>query len=109
MAVETQNAIGGCKSRRVDWFAGVVCLGAGITLFARHFWIADMIANLRVQLILGLLGTLVILLLLRRWRMVLVLTAVTIWQASWLFSAFPASRGSTQLSEQRNVLTPAVN
>ena len=68
-----------------------------------------MIANLRVQLILGLLGTLVILLLLRRWRMVLVLTAVTIWQASWLFSAFPASRGSTQLSEQRNVLTPAVN
>jgi endonuclease/exonuclease/phosphatase (EEP) superfamily protein YafD len=102
-----QNRVVRYFDRRIDWFAGLVCLGAGMTLFARHFWVADIIANLRVQLILGLLGTLAILLLLRRWRMVLVVTAVTIWQASWLISAVLASGNTTSHSEQSNAATLA--
>ena len=92
MALDTQNTVKRNKSHRIDWLAGLICLGAFATLLARHFWVADIIANLRIQLILGLLGMVVILLLLRRWRMLLAVSAVTIWQASWLISAFqPAS------------------
>jgi endonuclease/exonuclease/phosphatase (EEP) superfamily protein YafD len=108
LADEIQNAVVGSGSRRMDWLAGFVCLGAGMTLFARHFWVADIIANLRVQLILGLLGTLVILLFLRRWRMVLVVTAVTIWQASWLISAFQPAPVSTNSQERPAAFAPAV-
>jgi len=107
LAVETQKAISGSRSHRIDWFAGLVCLGAVTTLFARQFWVADIIANLRVQLILGLLGIIALLLLLRRWRMVLVVTAVTIWQVSWLISAFQSSPRSTSSPEQPNASTPA--
>lgn len=105
--VATRGKTVGYSRRRIDWLAGFVCLCAAATLFARYFWVADIIANLRVQLILGLLGTIVILLFLRRWRMVLVVTAVTIWQASWLISAFQSSHGSMPSSGQPNALVPA--
>ncbi len=92
---------------RFDWIAGLVCLGAGMTLFARHFWIADLIANLRVQLVLGLLGMIVILLFLRRWRMVLVVTAVIAWQTSWLVSAFQSSHVAMPSANNPDASTPA--
>lgn len=48
-----------------------------------------------------------LLLLLRRWRMVLVVTAVTIWQASWLISAFQSVPASTFYLKQPNASSPA--
>ncbi len=107
MTSEIQNRVVQYFDLRIDWLAGLVCLGAGVTLFARHFWVADIISNLRVQLILGLLGALAILFLLRRWRMVLVVTAVTIWQASWLISAVQTSGNTTSNSTRPNAVTPA--
>jgi len=105
--VATQGKTVSDARRRIDWLAGFVCLSAAATYFARQFWVADIIANLRVQLILGLMGTIVILLFLRRWRMFLAVTAVTLWQTSWLISAFQSSHGSTPLPRQPNALAPA--
>jgi endonuclease/exonuclease/phosphatase (EEP) superfamily protein YafD len=103
LAVETHIAAVCVKRYPSDWFAIIVCLGASLTLFARHFWFADIIANLRIQLVLGLLGTLAILLLLRRWRMVLLVTVVTIWQASWLVSGFYPTALSTPTTRSADV------
>ena len=41
----------GNRGRRVDWLAGLVAACSILTLSARHWWVADLIANLRVQLI----------------------------------------------------------
>ena len=41
---------------RFSRFAALLCLGAtAVSLLARHWWLADLIANLRIQLILGLM------------------------------------------------------
>jgi len=80
-------------------------------LFARHFWVADLIANLRVQLIFGLLAVVVLSLILRRWRMATLVAAVTIWQVTWLTSAFqsaPNLRRSAEQTDTTAELTHAV-
>ena len=77
--------------RRVDGLAGLVAASSILTLSARHWWVADLIANLRVQLIIGMLAATLLLLTLRRWRILLVVTALTLWQASSLRSAFQAT------------------
>ncbi|MCA9060903.1 MAG: endonuclease/exonuclease/phosphatase family protein, partial [Planctomycetaceae bacterium] len=59
-----------------------------ITLAARSFWLADLIANLRVQLVLGLLLTMALSIGLRRWRWLCLTSLLLCWQASWLFPAF---------------------
>lgn len=78
----------------VNWLSAAVAAGSIATLFARHWWIADLIANLRVQLILGLLGTLLLLLIMRHWRMAMIVMALAIWQTNSLQSAFQ-SPGNT--------------
>ncbi|MCA9010801.1 MAG: endonuclease/exonuclease/phosphatase family protein [Planctomycetaceae bacterium] len=78
----------------VNWLSAAVAAGSMTTLFARHWWIADLIANLRVQLILGLLGTLLLLLIMRHWRMAMIIIALAIWQTTALHSAF-LSPGNT--------------
>ena len=85
------SATVGYLRRRNNWLAGFICVCAAGTLFARHFWIADIIANLRVQLILGLLAVVTISLILRRWRIAILVAAVMMWQATWLMSAFQSS------------------
>ena len=83
--------------RRVDWLAGLVAACSILTMSARHWWVADVIANLRVQLIISLLGVILLLLIMRRWRIMVVVSALTLWQATALHSAFRTA-GST--SEQ---------
>ncbi|MEJ7591058.1 MAG: endonuclease/exonuclease/phosphatase family protein [Planctomycetaceae bacterium] len=73
---------------RVDWLPGFVAAFSFLPLFARHWWVGDLIANLRVQLIIGMSGATLLLLITRRWRMMLIITALTLWQATALHSAF---------------------
>ncbi|MBC7966373.1 MAG: endonuclease/exonuclease/phosphatase family protein, partial [Fuerstia sp.] len=78
----------GIWQRRVDWLAGLVAASSILTLSARHWWVADLIANLRVQLVIGMLGAMLLLLIVRRCRILLVVTVLTVWQATALRSAF---------------------
>ena len=77
--------------RRVDWLGGFLVASSVLTLASRHWWIADVIANLRVQLLIGLLGTSVLCLILSRRKMMLVVLSLTLWQAMALRSAFQPS------------------
>jgi endonuclease/exonuclease/phosphatase (EEP) superfamily protein YafD len=49
-----------------------------------------LVANLRVQVLLGLLGTLLLLMIFRRWRLVLFVMVIALWQAAAIRSAFLA-------------------
>ena len=97
--------------RRVDWLAGLVAACSILTLSARYWWVADLIANLRVQLMIGMVGTIVLLLIMRRWRILVVVAALTMWQASAMRSAYITGHIVPNQSAQRfrvflaNVLT----
>lgn len=58
--------------------------GCGITLFAPVWWVADLVANLRVQLLIALSTMLVCCLLVRKWRLAMVGLMAIAWQTSWL-------------------------
>ncbi len=73
--------------RCVDFLTGFAAAFSLVTLFARRWWVADLIANLRVQLILGLLVAMVCLTLMRRWPHLAVMTLLTLWQLTALGSA----------------------
>jgi endonuclease/exonuclease/phosphatase (EEP) superfamily protein YafD len=65
-----KKAIGKEASRIGSLVCGLTVIGATttfITLFARHWWVADLLANLRVQQILSLLTLLMVSLLVHRW------------------------------------------
>jgi hypothetical protein len=47
-------------------------VGCGITLLAPVWWVADLVANLRVQLLIALSSMLVCCLLLRKWRLAMI-------------------------------------
>ncbi|MDB4476714.1 endonuclease/exonuclease/phosphatase family protein [Rhodopirellula sp.] len=64
------------------------------TFFASHFWIADLLANLRVQQIIGGFSVLVIGLLIRQWRLALITCALVALHLPWLFKAFPHASNS---------------
>ncbi|MCC7333699.1 MAG: endonuclease/exonuclease/phosphatase family protein [Pirellulaceae bacterium] len=65
-----------------------VSIAALVTPLARYWWLADLVANLRVQLVIGMTFALVGLLILRSWRWLAVLGALTIWQTLAFSSAF---------------------
>ena len=92
---------------RVDWLPGFVTAFSILPLFARHWWVGDLIANLRVQLIIGMLGATLLLLITRRWRMMLVVTALTLWQSTALHSAFQTADTSEQSSSAVDSATAA--
>lgn len=50
----------------------VLVVGSLLTVFARSFWLADILANLRVQLVVGLLASLAIAFAFRKWTWVLI-------------------------------------
>jgi len=101
----------GNRGRRVDWLAGLVAACSILTLSARHWWVADLIANLRVQLMIGMLGTILLLLIRRRWRILVAVAALTMWQATAMRSAYKTGDIEPNQSIQRlrvfmaNVLT----
>lgn len=80
--------------------AGLVSSCSILTLFARHWWVADLIANLRVQLIIGMLAAALVLLTLRRWNILLIVMALTLWQANSLRSAFEPDGISADRSQR---------
>ena len=108
-SVEAQPS--GDWRRRVDWLAGLVAACSILTLSARHWWVADLIANLRVQLMIGMLGTILLLLIMRRWRILVAVVVFTMWQATALRSAYITGHIEPNQSNQRlrvflaNVLT----
>lgn len=95
----------------MDLLAGLVAACAILTLVARQWWVADLIANLRVQLMIGMLGTILLLLILRRWKILVAVAALTMWQATALRSAYLTGGIEANQSSQRfrvflaNVLT----
>lgn len=81
--------------RRVAIVAISIAACSMVTLFARQWWIADLIANLRVQLILVLSGMLLSVLMKRRWKAATLVATATLWHVSALSPAFlPKSRHS---------------
>ena len=76
--------------RRFCWLT-FACLGlcTFLSLFSSHFWLADLLANLRVQLV--LIGLLVLLvgMFLRQWRLAMIACVVLALHLSWFATAFP--------------------
>ena len=81
---------------------GCLTLCTVLTFFSSRFWVADLLANLRVQLVLVGLLVLLIGLLRRQWRLAALTGVVIALHLSWFTTAFPpiATRESV-----RHVLT----
>ena len=62
----------------------VVLASALLSLLARHWWISDLIANLRIQLLLSLIGITAVCFVARQKKTAVVLSAVLLWQISWI-------------------------
>ena len=62
-----------------------LCLAAtALSLLARYWWLADLIANLRVQLITGLIFSLVCIICVRQKRLAVCVMLALIWHCSWI-------------------------
>ena len=72
--------------RAALWVSVPVLLAAAVSTASRSWWIADLVANLRVQLILGLIAALVTSVVARNWKLASMSGVVLLWQASWLWS-----------------------
>jgi endonuclease/exonuclease/phosphatase (EEP) superfamily protein YafD len=59
-----------------------------VSLFARSWWIADLIANLRIQLLIGLLAAMLCSFAARCPKLLTTSGMLLLWQASWLWTAF---------------------
>ncbi|MFO0999482.1 MAG: endonuclease/exonuclease/phosphatase family protein [Planctomycetaceae bacterium] len=63
----------------------VICLVASVvSLTAKSWWVADLIANLRVQLMIGLIVCLIGLLATRQIRWAIVVVIALVWHVSWI-------------------------
>ncbi len=92
-----QNAL---IRRRVAGTAVSIAACSMVTLFARQWWVADLIANLRVQLILMLSGVLLLMLMMRRWKTATFVAAVTLCQTSAVSPAFLLGPGHSDSSNR---------
>ena len=62
-----------------------LCLAAtALSLLAHYWWLADLIANLRVQLIIGLIFSLVCIICVRQKRLAVCVMLALIWHCSWI-------------------------
>jgi endonuclease/exonuclease/phosphatase (EEP) superfamily protein YafD len=70
---------------RVFRFIAMICLGATcISLLARYWWLADLIANLRIQLIIGLIFATIGLVVTHQSRLAALAVIGIIWHCSWI-------------------------
>ncbi len=70
---------------RFSRFTAQLCLGAtAVSLLARHWWLADLIANLRIQLILGLMLATMGLVATHQSRLAALVVIGIIWHCSWI-------------------------
>lgn len=60
-----------------------------LTFFSSHFWISELLANLRVQLVIVGLPVLLVGLFLRQWRLALLAGVVLALHLQWFATAFP--------------------
>lgn len=66
-------------------FTALLCLGAtAVSMLARHWWLADLIANLRIQLIIGLIFATIGLVVTRQSRLAALVAMGLIWHCSWI-------------------------
>ena len=78
----------------------VVCIlvaSAVLGLFARSHWLADLCANLRIQQVIGLAATVMMTLVLRKWRWLLVQVVILAIHLPWFVPAFVSTSSSDQL------------
>ena len=111
-AVQRRYAVQWLLSRIWMVTVVVICLLAATTvlsLFARSFWLADLLANLRVQQVIGLLMALIISVSLGRRRWVAIVAVLLAIHLPWFASAFagrPAETADADLVVfSANVLT----
>ena len=69
---------------------GCLTLCTVLTFFSSKFWIADLLANLRVQLVLVGLPVLLVGMFLRQWRLAMIACVVLALHLSWCATAFPS-------------------
>ena len=69
---------------------GCLTLCTVLTFFSSQFWIADLLANLRVQLVLVGLPVLLVGMFLRQWRLAMIACVVLALHLSWFATAFPS-------------------
>lgn len=68
---------------------GCLVLCTFLAFFSRHYWVADLLANLRVQLVIVGLSVLLAGLFLRQWRLALLSCVVLAVHLPWFLSALP--------------------
>ncbi|MGI9474389.1 MAG: endonuclease/exonuclease/phosphatase family protein [Rubripirellula sp.] len=77
----------------------LLMLGLGFstlaTLLAEFHWFADLLANLRVQLVFGILGLIVLSLACRYWRAVAIAIVLLAIHLPWFAAAFPRAETAT--------------
>jgi len=69
------------------WLILAACI-SGVSLLASSWWIADLIANLRIQVLIGLLPLMVLGLLARSGRITVAVLALCVWHLWFLKTAF---------------------
>tara|TARA_R110002049_G_scaffold2750_8_gene22246 strand:+ start:193757 stop:194743 length:987 start_codon:yes stop_codon:yes gene_type:complete len=116
--VETENASKSTKGRTGLTRVLPVLVASGViatfvSLLAAHWWVADILANLRVQQVIGLVTLLAICLVIRRPRCVLVTLVLIAIHGSFFVSRYQASSAIDPSSVVRvmtaNVLTSNPN
>jgi len=85
------------------WMLGVLVLLTVLAFFARTFWAADLVANLRVQLVIALLVAGMGSLLLRRWRFFVTVLVILSLHLPWFHNAFPEPSSDLRLTHVMTV------
>ena len=85
------------------WLLSVLVAFTVLAFFARTFWVADLVANLRVQLVIALLVVAMGGLLLRRWRLVVTALVIVCLHLSWFLNAFPESSSELRITHVMTV------
>lgn len=89
--------------------AGIIVLLTLLTFFARRWWIADLIANLRMQLVIVLMITLAVCVVRRQWKVAVLLLSVAAIHVTWLSSAFLARPSTATTGVHLRVMTVNVH
>ncbi|MEZ6130067.1 MAG: endonuclease/exonuclease/phosphatase family protein [Planctomycetaceae bacterium] len=74
----------------------VLCVGSGLTVMARYWWFADLLANLRVQAVMGLGIVSVAAWMQRHWRLLALLCLAAAFHAVYFLPAFEPPSLSTE-------------
>ncbi len=99
----SRGVIAGSVLTLVRVSLGVLCVTTALALFARNHWLADLLANLRMQQLIGLAAVVVLAAMYRRWRVVVVAIALLALHLPSFGSAIAPSGAG--LAERKSQLT----